>query len=142
MFDDGIDTTENASVEVKEGAKVVRPADPAREGYVFDGWMLGDEVYDFDAAVTGDMILTAKWSRKAVELDPSAPVEKPGTGEQGSNGASGTTVPGKPAPGKPGKPAGGTLVQTGDASLVATAAVAGSGVFAAIVGVFSKRRRK
>ena len=128
VFDDGVESTEDASVEVKEGAKVAKPVDPEREGYVFDGWMLGGEAYDFDAAVTSDMTLTAKWSLKAAELDPTAPVEKPGKGEGGSANQN--------------KPAGGTLVQTGDASLVATAAVAGSGVLAAIAGVFSRKRRK
>lgn len=144
VFDDGIDATENASVEVKDGAKVAKPTDPVRDGYVFDGWMLDGKAYDFDAAVTGDMTLTAKWSLKAAELDPADPIEKPGTGEQGSNGTPGTTAPGKPGGSKPapGKPGGETLVHTGDASLVTAAAVAGSGVLAAIVGAFSKRRRK
>ena len=144
VFDDGIDGTENAAVKVKEGAKVAKPADPVREGYVFGGWLLNGEAYDFDAAVTGDMTLTAKWSLKAAELDPADPIEKPGAGEQGSNGTPGTTAPGKPGGSKPapGKPGGETLVQTGDASLVTAAAVAGSGVLAAIVGAFSKMRRK
>ena len=129
---------------MKDGAKVAKPTDPVRDGYVFDGWMLDGKAYDFDAAVTGDITLTAKWSRKAAGTDPSAPVEKPGAGEQGSNGTPGTTAPGKPGGSKPapGKPGGETLVQTGDASLVTAAAVAGSGVLAAIVGAFSKRRRK
>ena len=36
----------NAAVKVKEGAKVAKPADPVREGYVFGGWLLNGEAYD------------------------------------------------------------------------------------------------
>ena len=39
------------------------PADPTRTGYVFDGWFVGGDVYDFDAPVTGDVVLVAHWTR-------------------------------------------------------------------------------
>ena len=52
-----------SSVEVKHGEKANRPADPSREGYTFQGWYAGKESYDFSAAVTADIELTAKWEK-------------------------------------------------------------------------------
>ena len=37
-----------------------RPDDPAVEGYDFDNWYLGEEVYNFDTPLTGDVEVTAK----------------------------------------------------------------------------------
>ncbi|MBI0136229.1 MULTISPECIES: InlB B-repeat-containing protein [Bifidobacterium] len=40
-----------------------RPSpDPAREGYLFDGWFTGQVAYDFSKPVTKDLTLTAKWT--------------------------------------------------------------------------------
>ena len=47
--------------DVAENEKVVKPSDPVREGYVFDGWYLNDTIYDFDAAVKAHLTLTAQW---------------------------------------------------------------------------------
>ena len=47
--------------ELRHGGKVTMPAAPTREGYTFDGWYLGDEKYDFSAAVKQNITLTAKW---------------------------------------------------------------------------------
>ena len=60
---------------------VTKPADPTREGYAFAGWYTDEactEAYKFDAAVTADMTLYAKWTKKAVN--------------PGSNGGSGSNV--------------------------------------------------
>ena len=46
---------------VASGDKATEPADPSRAGYTFDGWYNGSTAYAFDAAVTADMTLTAKW---------------------------------------------------------------------------------
>ena len=46
------------------GGKAVKPADPSKEGYTFGGWFVDEEctvAYDFDAAVTADVKLFAKW---------------------------------------------------------------------------------
>ena len=44
-------------------SKMKRPSpDPAREGYLFDGWFIGQVAYDFSKPVTGNLTLTAKWS--------------------------------------------------------------------------------
>lgn len=89
----------NAGVKVSfsagEGSKVdfqttaangsiTKPADPTREGYTFAGWYTDEactEEYKFDAAVTADMTLYAKWVKNAV--NPG------GNGGSGSNGGLG-----------------------------------------------------
>ena len=44
--------------------RVKRPSpDPAREGYLFDGWFTGNIAYDFSKPVTKDLTLTAKWTK-------------------------------------------------------------------------------
>ena len=53
-----------ASQAVVDGAKAVKPKDPERVGYTFDGWHTDEECatpYDFDEAVTQDITLYAKW---------------------------------------------------------------------------------
>lgn len=63
---------------------VTKPADPTREGYTFAGWYTDEactEAYKFDAAVTADMTLYAKWTKNAV--NPG------GNGDSGSNGGNG-----------------------------------------------------
>jgi uncharacterized repeat protein (TIGR02543 family) len=57
-------------VSVIEGEKVAKPADPARDGYVFAGWYLGAAPFDFNTAITGDITLTARWNIQsgAVEM--------------------------------------------------------------------------
>ena len=47
---------------VQAGEKAIEPDVPSRQGYQFTGWYLGGTKYDFNAAVTGDMTLTAKWT--------------------------------------------------------------------------------
>ncbi|MDR0821840.1 MAG: InlB B-repeat-containing protein [Oscillospiraceae bacterium] len=49
---------------VSEGEKAVEPKTPIRCGYVFVGWYSGCKKYDFNAAVTKDVTLYAKWARK------------------------------------------------------------------------------
>ena len=44
--------------------RVKRPSpDPAREGFLFDGWFTGSIAYDFSKPVTKDLTLTAKWTK-------------------------------------------------------------------------------
>ena len=53
-------------VPVLDGEKVERPADPEKAGYVFSYWSqsIGGRAFDFDTAVTGDIILYANWTEK------------------------------------------------------------------------------
>ena len=45
--------------------RVKRPTpDPAREGFLFDGWFTGSIAYDFSKPVDKDLTLTAKWTPK------------------------------------------------------------------------------
>ena len=53
-----------AAQTVADGSKVVKPADPTKEGFVFGGWCLNAECtveFDFDTAVTADVTLYARW---------------------------------------------------------------------------------
>ena len=66
-FDDCLKGTEDVTYEVTEGRATPRPKDPSLKGWKFEGWYVYDggwarEAYDFDAAVTGDLTLYAKWS--------------------------------------------------------------------------------
>ena len=43
--------------------RVKRPSpDPVREGYLFDGWFIGEVAYDFSRPVDKDLTLTAHWT--------------------------------------------------------------------------------
>ena len=47
---------------VQAGEKAIEPDVPSRQGYQFTDWYLDDTKYDFNAAVTGNMTLTARWT--------------------------------------------------------------------------------
>ncbi len=57
-----VDGTVLSTQDVAENEKVTRPADPERDGYVFEGWYLNNVVYDFEIQVTAHLTLTARWS--------------------------------------------------------------------------------
>ena len=54
--------------EVEYGLTATEPAAPEKTGYTFDGWYLGDEKYDFSAAVEQNITLTAKWEAKKANV--------------------------------------------------------------------------
>ena len=51
------------SVVVKDGEKAPMPNGPIRDNYIFTGWYLNDEEYDFDTPVNEDITLVAKWEK-------------------------------------------------------------------------------
>ncbi len=53
------------TVSVKDGATIADadlPADPAKDGAVFEGWFEGDKAFDKTAAITSDATYLAKWT--------------------------------------------------------------------------------
>lgn len=57
-----------ASAEVTKNSLVNKPADPVRDDLEFEGWYLGDSLYDFNTPVTSDITLKAKWKGANVNL--------------------------------------------------------------------------
>ncbi|WP_127137614.1 BspA family leucine-rich repeat surface protein [Flagellimonas oceanensis] len=61
------DTGEGSTVEdqiVEEGGTAIRPEDPTRDGYSFEGWYKDEALttaFDFTTEVTEDLTLYAKW---------------------------------------------------------------------------------
>lgn len=51
---------------VVKGGKVTRPTAPTKSKYTFIAWYKGSKKYDFTKPVTGNLTLTAKWSKVAV----------------------------------------------------------------------------
>lgn len=49
------------AAKVEEEKKAKAPTAPEKQGYVFDGWLLDGEAYDFTKPITGDLTLVAKW---------------------------------------------------------------------------------
>lgn len=65
------DTTGGSEIgqqTVDEGEKAIQPANPTREGYDFQGWLLNGQAYDWNTPITGDITLTASWTEKAPTL--------------------------------------------------------------------------
>lgn len=58
---DGGTTVENQIV--KKDAKAVKPADPTKDGYTFNGWILNNVVYNFENKITEDIQLKASWKK-------------------------------------------------------------------------------
>ena len=66
-FDYGYEV-DTSTIEVVEASNIDRPANPTREGYVFDGWYLDsnyETAFNFNTAVvTSNITLYAKWLKK------------------------------------------------------------------------------
>ncbi len=50
-----------APVTVNAGSTVSKPTDPTKAGYTFNGWKLNGAAYNFETAVTSNIILVASW---------------------------------------------------------------------------------
>ena len=83
------ETGEGSKVDFQTTAdgKLVKPADPTREGYTFGGWYTDEactQAYDFGTPVAADLTLYAKWTKNATN-----PGGNGGSGSNGSNGGTG-----------------------------------------------------
>ena len=139
---------------VAVGDKVVKPADPTKEGYTFSGWFTDEDctkAYDFDAAVDGtnpEFTLYAGWKTAA----PST--VEPGAGDNGSTGENGGNGDGSSANAnvnvntvnnngdKAASEAKATTVKTGDNLALIGGAFALIAVAAAGIAVFALRRKE
>jgi len=77
---------------VVAGEPATEPTAPTRDGFNFDGWYLGEDKYEFNTPVNGDITLTAKWKEitatytvKFVYVNPTSGAET----EKGSFSVSG-----------------------------------------------------
>ena len=83
------ETGEGSKVDFQTTAdgKLVKPADPTRDGYTFGGWYTDEactQAYDFSTPVTADLTLYAKWTKNAVN-----PGGNGGSGTNAGNGGAG-----------------------------------------------------
>ena len=48
---------------IEPGNTPTRPDDPTKTGYLFDGWYVGENAFDFSVPVTESVRVVAKWSK-------------------------------------------------------------------------------
>ncbi len=65
IYDNG---TENRVVTYRYGEKIIEPQDPVKTGYTFEGWFNGGTVWNFDALLSGEVSLRAKWKAVAYSV--------------------------------------------------------------------------
>lgn len=144
-FDDCLDWTDNTVVTVVEGEKVDESQVPTPEcdGWKFEGWFSDTDLtvpFDFEAPVTADATVYAKWSKIDTE-EPENPDDKPvdpdKPGKPGKPGEGTGTGDSKPGSNKPGS----ELPQTGDPSLFAAMAAAAGSAMAGIGAAIKRRKR-
>ena len=74
-----------ASQNVDHNTATVKPADPTKTGYTFDGWFTDKDctvAYDFNAPVTDNITLYAKWNKIPDQQKPNeTPADNPSTGQ-------------------------------------------------------------
>ncbi|MFV0465660.1 MAG: InlB B-repeat-containing protein [Lachnospiraceae bacterium] len=82
-FDTNGGSANPASQTVLYGDQATEPDDPYRDGYIFKGWYytndVGEEIlWNYDDAVTKNMLLTAKWAHAEIvlDLDQDPPIQK------------------------------------------------------------------
>lgn len=57
------------NVSLKTGSKLENVKEPTKEGYIFGGWYLDGEEYDFDTKIDEDITLVAKWQKIEIVED-------------------------------------------------------------------------
>lgn len=60
--------SEIEKIEVSKGCVVNSPNIPIREGYIFKGWFLLEEKFDFGNVIEEDIILEAKWVKNTEKI--------------------------------------------------------------------------
>lgn len=60
--------SEIASIKVKGGEVVSLPESPVKEGYIFSGWTLNDEIFDATLEIKEDITLKASWISEEKEM--------------------------------------------------------------------------
>lgn len=65
IFKDGADKKE---VHVEDGSRVEEPIKPTKENYIFAGWYLNGEIFDFKHPITEDIELEAEWKKEKVKV--------------------------------------------------------------------------
>ncbi len=76
-YNDG--TTADVTQSVADGSQAVKPGNPSRDGYTFDGWYSDAELtksYDFSTPVKNNVELYAKWTKKNETVNPEQPAVK------------------------------------------------------------------
>lgn len=69
--------SEVAAQGVNNGSAAIRPQDPTKEGYIFEGWYTDSgctSAYDFETILTADITLYAQWTplEVSIQFDPMA----------------------------------------------------------------------
>lgn len=67
----------NVTKTVEENKTVSEPKTPTRSGYIFNGWYLGEQKYDFKSKITKNITLTSKWTKIIVIEDNSNNINIP-----------------------------------------------------------------
>lgn len=106
---------------VEDGQTADKPANtPAKTGATFDGWYNGDDKYDFNAPVTDDLTLTAKFTDEAYAITAAPDQAATITAAQTAQAGEKVTFTVAPAEGKT---VSGAIVTPEDATLAAIAPV-------------------
>ena len=80
---------------VADGEKAVKPADPTRSGFVFDGWYADaafSAAFDFDTPITADVTVYAKWKEATSPVEISYKVVSGGNSTWTKGSSSGVTI--------------------------------------------------
>lgn len=106
---------------VEDGQTADEPANtPAKTGATFDGWYNGNDKYDFNAPVTDDLTLTAKFTDQAYAITAASDQAATITAAQTAQAGEKVTFTVAPAEGKT---VSGAIVTPEDATLAAIAPV-------------------
>lgn len=98
--------TEVTEQTIRTGYTVLKPEDPTRDGFEFEGWFADEaftNAYDFETKIKADVTLYAKWKKIATDPTPgtgNAPGTGSGTGNgTGNNSGTGTGTSTQTKPG-------------------------------------------